>query len=186
MPWHGFRGTKVGAWAEEGFARWLDIHCIDAIGPNSDASPPTVRLHTPNYFPDRYFSGNDVVHHYEYAALAFDVLFAKDEKLMDAVLESRSNPAAMSEIKDRINRFYPALFGALMTIQHEHVPVGVTPDEHRAIFGRNIDTFKRGLGLVLGSSGVRWEEIPDMSDVIHEQIQKKLREHEQKTGFSFR
>jgi hypothetical protein len=183
MPWRGFYGTNVGAWAEEGFARWLDTSCGDILGSIPGSPPQIERPSSSDYLPAKYRSDAT---HYKYAALGWEVLFAKDEALLDAVLESRSKPAVMSEVKDRVNRFYPNLFGHLLKLRQERIPSGVTDDEHRAISRRNEEIFKHGLGMVLGSTGVRWEGVREMSGIAHEQVQKKLREYERKTGFLFR
>lgn len=163
------------------FARWLEVNCAETLGPNPAAAPPKTDPFAPAYFPDRYRDGV-LSDYYRYAALGLETLFAKDIELMNVMLASRSQPERMGEVKDRINAFHPALFSSLMTIRRQHVCGDHTRDQQITINRENNAQFRRGLGMVLGATGSRWEQLPDLSDAAAEQVRARVQEYERGAG----
>ena len=127
-------GAVTGRFLDEGRAEWIALEYMRAIGAHDPANMQSIDG-------VKYGSNRGL---YVPAATAFDLLFARDESLIEPTLNLGHDFGAVEETMARIDRIRPGLYDDLATIPYAGGESQLTAD---------IRAFNRGLQIVMEATG---------------------------------
>jgi hypothetical protein len=165
----GFTNDRgEGVFMEEGFSHVLAAEYGQRTGLDVTENGP---FSIDNTAPDKYRTAKD----YNPAAIAMEVLFARDPELIELAFKSRQDDEAYNDMMHRIRQIDLGLPSVMM---------GVVADDWGGATG---ELFDEGLDMVLTATGFGREDIMDIANEgpVTQYIARKLAAYEQATGYRF-